>query len=114
MHDAVNRLLEHSEMATFGTWEEHLRKHFNDADRAVALISLGVLATKPEGSDMDVLLGAVHRSEVTREQLRSLLMRLDADGFIAVNDWVLDSPTFTFRNPLLRRWWNHYKPSSKS
>ena len=110
IEDAAARLLEPSQAATFGTWEEHLRKHYRDPDRGIAFSALAVLAENPQGVRVDTLLATIGRADLTREALRSLLVRLHTEGFLTVANWNGDLPTAAFRNPLLRRWWRCYPP----
>ena len=108
---AVKRLIKLSESAKFGTWEEHLNKHYRDPDRSIAFNALTVLARDAQGADMDVLLSTIQRADLTRDHLRKVLMRLDTEGFIAVDSWEHDAPRCHFLNPLLRLWWYLAKPT---
>jgi polyhydroxyalkanoate synthesis regulator phasin len=108
---AVKRLVKLSESSKFGTWEEHLNKHYLDADRGIAFSALTMLARDPQGADIDGLLSTIQRADLSRERLRKVLMRLDVEGFIAVDSWELDSPRCHFLNPLLRLWWCLAKPT---
>ena len=69
------------------------------------------LARDARGLDSDALLAALQRSNLTQDALRQLLIRLDTEGYIAV-DWTCDAPRCSFRNPLLRRWWHQYRPQA--
>jgi len=111
---AMSRLLQPNELATFGVWEEHLSKHYPDADRAIAIAVLNSLAPHPQGLDFDRVLAAVNQPSLTRESLRKLLMRLDVEGFITIDDWGADNPVAAFRNVLLRRWWTRFPPQANS
>jgi hypothetical protein len=46
--------------------------------------------------------------------LRILLMRLDAEGFITVDDWGSENPVAAFKNVLLRRWWLRFPPQANA
>ncbi len=109
--EAVKRLVKLSESPKFCTWEEHLNKHYLDQDRSIAFSALTVLAMDAQGADIDGLLSTIQRADLTRERLRKVLMRLDTEGFIAVDSWEHDAPRCTFLNPLLRRWWCLAKPT---
>lgn len=111
---AMTRLLQPQELPTFAVWEEHLRKHYRDPDRAIAIAVLNALTPHPQGRGIDVLLAAVGRSDLTLDGMRILLMRLDAEGFITVDDWGADNPVAAFRNVLLRRWWQRFPPQAKA
>lgn len=109
---AVENLLLPGEQATFGTWEEHLRKHYRDAERSRALSILAALAPHAGGLNVDGLLGAIGQTPITEAQLRETLDRLDADGFIGLQRDDQDKPcAAAFRNLLLRRWWQRYPPN---
>jgi len=107
---AVDQLLDPRQGATFGTWEEHLRKHYHDADRGVAFAALGALSPHSQGLSIDTLLAAIGVPALTRGQLQTLLSRLHTEGFITLQDWSTSDPSCAFRNPLLRRWWHRFPP----
>jgi hypothetical protein len=107
---AIEQLIKQSGAATFGTWEEHLRKHYNDVDRAVAFSTLGALARDAQGTDIDGLLALIGQVGLTSDSLRQILMRLETEGFITVDNWQLDTPRCGFLNPLLRLWWLRTRP----
>ena len=111
---AMARLLQPQELPTFAVWEEHLRKHYRDIERAIAIAVLNALAPHPHGLGIDALLAAVGQPGLTREALRTLLMRLDPEGFITIDDWGADDPVATFRNVLLRRWWQRFPPQANA
>ena len=110
--EAVSQLLQPSEMATFGPWEEHLRKHYLDTDRVVAFGVMAALAATPQGANLDTLLTTLQCPDLRRPELQTLLIRLHTEGFITVDNLEHDSPLCSFRNPLLRRWWQRYKPQA--
>jgi len=112
IEDAVVRLLQSTESATFGVWEEHLRKHYQDPDRATAFTVLWALAPYPQGSGLDTLLAAVGQPDVTIPKLLSVLTRLEVEGFVTITNRDSDHPSAAFRNLLLRRWWSRYKPQA--
>jgi len=110
VEQAMSRLLQPTESATFCVWEEHLRKHYRDAERTLAFAVLATLAPAAEGCSIDTLLATVRRPSLTKPALRVLLQRPDIEGFITLADWGRDDPTVVFRNPLLRRWWQRDQP----
>lgn len=114
VEDAMARLLQPQELPTFAVWDEHLRKHYQGAERAIAIAVLNALAPHPQGLGIDALLTAVGQPGLAREAVRNLLMRLDTEGFIAVNDWGVGNPVATFRNVLLRRWWQRFPPQEST
>ncbi|MBK6998892.1 MAG: hypothetical protein IPH35_02575 [Rhodoferax sp.] len=107
---AVENLLQPGEQTTFGTWEEHLRKHYQGAERLLAFSILAALALHPGGLNASGLLTAIGQATVTEAQLRQTLDRLDADGFVSLRRDDEDDPHVSFRNLLLRRWWQRYPP----
>lgn len=109
--EAASRLLAPAEMGTFGTWEEHLRKHYPQDERAIAFAVLAGLAPNPQGSSISSLLAIVGIPSLTKQRLLAVLARLHVEGFVTVNDWNADDPTAAFRNLLLRRWWHRYPPA---
>lgn len=106
---ALDRLLLPQELATFAVWEEHLRKHYSDSEREVAIALLTALAPHPQGLGIDALLAEIRKPHLTRDALRVVLMRLDTEGFVSVG-WADDNPIPAFRNVLLRRWWQRFPP----
>jgi len=112
VEEAVQRLLAPGEAATFGVWEEHLRKHYREDERRLAFAILTALAR--HGTDLGVgaLLAAIGRAEVTRADVQGVLTRLYLEGFVTVSDWDGDDPRASFLNPLLRRWWNRFPPQT--
>jgi hypothetical protein len=107
---AVLRLLDPRETPTFSVWEEHLRKHYQPSERTAAHAVLSLLAPHPQGLSLDVLLAGVDQQALGRAQMRELLIRLDMEGFVTVQDWDDEDTMTSFRNPLLRRWWQRFKP----
>jgi hypothetical protein len=114
VEEAASRLLQPVQSATFGTWEEHLRKHYRDAERTTAFAALAVLAKDPKGASIDTLLAALGRADLTRDDLRVLLARLHTEGFLTGTNWESEAPSTAFRNPLLRRWWLRYRPQANA
>ncbi len=114
VEEAVLRLLQPIQSATFGTWEEHLRKHYRDPDRTIAFAVLAVLSADPKGATIDSLLAGINRAQLTRDSLRTLLTRLNVEGFLTVTDLEGETPSTTFCNPLLRRWWHKYRPQANA
>lgn len=112
VEQAVERLLQPGQMASFGTWEEHIRKHYRDPDRGIAFAALAALAPHPQGRSVDTVLTTIGRADITREQLRAVLTRLHTEGFVTVQGWEGPDAMCAFRNPLLRRWWQRFTPQA--
>ena len=112
VENAAAELLGDANSNTFSTWEEHLRKHYPDPQRGQAFALLAELARRPGPHTLNTLLAGLADATVSEPALRALLLRLDGEGFVSA-DWDnADSPTFMFRNPLLRRWWARYQPTA--
>lgn len=111
VNDAMEKLLQPAELPAFAVWEEHLRKHYADQERAIAVAALTALAPHSQGLSLDTLLAAIKRPDFSRDALRLLLMRLDVEGFVSIDNWAADSPNAAFRNVLLRRWWQRFPPA---
>lgn len=109
---AAERLLEPIHAATFGTWEEHIRKHYRDPDRGFAFCALAAMAATKQELSIDTILSTIARTDLTRARLHEILTRLHTEGFVTVQGWNGSDPTAAFRNPLLRRWWQRYKPQA--
>jgi len=111
---AISDLMNECGPITFGTWEEHLSKHYKPADRALALKALGALAHHPNGMDLGGVLASVDRVDLSTDELRQVLMQLCSDGFIIVDSWGNPEPRCRFLNPLLRLWWLQARPHFSS
>jgi uncharacterized protein len=107
---AIGKLIQAGEARTFGVWEEHLHKHYADAERTIAIVVINKLVKTPDGMVVDTLLATVNQSSVTRDALVRILMRMDAEGFVACDNWQDEAQFITIRNPLLRRWWQLRPP----
>ncbi len=112
--EAMSRLLEPVNSATFGVWEEHLDKHYRPVDRQRAFNLLGALAAESGGLSLSALLATIGQPALTTGDLRMLLTRLHVEGFVTVLDWNDDDAQVRFRNLLLRRWWQRYPPQYTS
>jgi hypothetical protein len=112
IEEAVQHLLAPGEAATFGVWEEHLRKHYRDEERRLAVTILTALAQQGTALSFDALLTAHGRASVTRGDLQRVLTRLYVEGFVTVSDWDGENPSASFLNPLLRRWWKRFPPQA--
>ena len=110
IEEAMKRLLEPVNSATFGVWVEHLDKHYQPVDRQRAFNLLGALAAESDGLSLSVLLARIGQPALTIGDLRKLLTQLHVDGFVTVADWDHDYAHLRFRNLLLRRWWQRYPP----
>lgn len=108
IQEAMEKLLQPAELPTFDVWEEHLRKHYADQERAIAVAVLTALAPHPQGLGLDIVLAAINRPDFSKDALRTLLMRLDVEGFVSIDNWEAADPSATFRNVLLRRWWQRF------
>ncbi len=110
VQDAVNSLLQPERSTRFGTWPEHLRKHWPAADRALAFAVLSSLAPHPQGLSADTLLPAAAQTGLSRPALIKQLQQLHVEGFVTVSSWEAPDTSVAFRNPLLRRWWQRFDP----
>jgi uncharacterized protein len=111
---ATDRLLQPERSSFFGTWPEHLRKHFLSSERVWAFAVLAALASQLRGLTADALLAQVDDNTLTRPVLMKLLQRLHVEGFVTVSSWGAPSPTISFRNPLLRLWWQRFPPQAST
>jgi uncharacterized protein len=110
--DAMTKLLLPAEAKTFGTWEEHLQKHYKDVERNIALTVLGRLSNSVQGTNIDSLLQSVNRPELSRDDFKRTLIRMNMEGFVTFNNWEDETQLVSFRNPLLRAWWQRYPPKN--
>ncbi|MBC7609945.1 MAG: hypothetical protein H7228_10305 [Polaromonas sp.] len=110
--DAIGKLMLPAEAKTFGTWEEHLQKHYKESDRSIAFAVLARLASDAQGATIDSLLQTVNRSNLSREALKRILLRMSLEGFVFCINWEDDAQAVSFRNPLLRGWWQRYPPNT--
>ena len=112
VEEAVKKLLSPIGSSTFGVWEEHLRKHYSSNDRSNAIVILNALSQHSLGLSLNSLLTTIASPKMTAENLRQLLWRLDAEGFVNVDNWDSTDSITSFRNILLRRWWLRFPPST--
>jgi hypothetical protein len=108
---ALEQLLQPMEASRFATWNEHLRKHYRDPEKSLAYAILAQLAPLPGGIKLNNLLTKLKQPSLNITTLQPLLMRLDSEGFLDISDWQSDNPNCSFRNPLLRRWWQRFPPN---
>ena len=106
---AVQLLIAPQNVQLFGPWEDHLRKHYNDADRRMAIGVLNGLA-ELNVSSFSTLLAKADTPNLAANQFLSLLTRLHVEGYIQCSDWdaATSSATFSYLSPLLRRRWKRF------
>ncbi|MBV8658370.1 MAG: hypothetical protein JO142_11150 [Burkholderiales bacterium] len=100
-------LLEPHHTATFGTWEEHIRKHQNPQQQMLSFAALKAIAQHQAGLTLDTILGAI-QSSVDKDALRQHLQLLVVDGFLHQQAPADDGTPYAFRIPLLRLWWQRW------
>lgn len=109
---AMVSLLKPHNRATFGTWEEHIRKHHSDQERVLSFDGLNAIAPHEAGLTLDSLLGALHNTTLTREALRQHLLLLIEEGFLHQEPFGDDTAPYRFRIAALRQWWKTYLPQA--
>lgn len=107
---AVAQLLAPGEEATFGVWEEHIRKHYHGHEGSIAFAVLAALAPHAAGRSLAEIWAALAKPQLAKETLCDVVKRLDVEGFLTVSDWDSDDPEVAFLNPLLRAWWKRFTP----
>jgi len=106
-------LLKPHQAATFGTWEEHIRKHQTPTQQALSFAVLNAVARHTDGLSLDAILVSIRNANQDRDALRHHLMLLSAEGFLHQELPEDDSAPYRFRIPLLRLWWQRW-PSTNT
>jgi len=109
---AMAGLLKSHNKATFGTWEEHIRKHHSDRQRGLSFDVLNAIAPHEAGLTLDALLGALNNTTLNRDTLRQHLMLLIDEGFFHQEPFGDDTAPYRFRIAPLRQWWSMYRPQA--
>lgn len=109
---AMASLLKSHNKTTFGTWEEHIRKHHSDQQRGLSFDVLNAIAPNEAGLTLDALLSALNNPTLSRETLRQHLMLLVDEGFLHQEPFGDDTASYRFRIALLRLWWKTYRPQA--
>lgn len=105
---ALANLLKQHNAATFGTWEEHIRKHQTPAQQTLSVAVLNAMANHADGLSLDSLLAALRNVNQDKDALRQHLRLLSAEGFLHQEPPEDDSAPYQFRIPLLRLWWKRW------
>lgn len=105
-------LLKQHHAATFGTWEEHIRKHHTPAQQTLSFAVLNAVARHTEGLNLDAILATIRNASQDKDALRQHLMLLTAEGFLHQEQPEDEGTPYRFRIPLLRLWWQRWPPSN--
>lgn len=105
-------LLKQHHSATFGPWEEHIRKHHTPAQQALSFTVLNAVARHADGLSLDTVLATVGHANLSKDELRQHLMRLCAEGFLQQEPPENEHAAYRFRIPLLRLWWQRWPPTN--
>lgn len=103
---AIKKLISPHNLATFGTWEEHISKHYSKEMQSVSFAILNSIATHPLGLRKDQLAVELGVS-ASDEKFTSSIEALINDGFLYHDDTNSDYP-LRFRIALLRLWWERF------
>jgi hypothetical protein len=108
VEQALSQLMQPMDGHPLSVWEEHLRKHYSDDDRRMAIAVLNTL-TQQSSATMSSLNIAVAQPGLEPAKFANLLRRLHIEGYIACSDWEETATAdFSYMNPLLRRYWKRY------
>ena len=107
---AMSELLKQHNSATFGVWEEHLRKHHPVGQRQLSFDILNALARHPAGLTLDGILASMGDAVQDREQLRHHLFLMIAEGFLLQEPYGDEAAPYRFRLVPLQSWWALYRP----
>lgn len=105
-------LLKQHNSATFGPWEEHIRKHHTPTQQSLSFAVLNAVARHADGLSLDAVLTSVSNQNLSKDELRQHLMRLSAEGFLHQESPEDDHAPYKFRIPLLRLWWQRWPPTN--
>lgn len=112
IYAAMAALLKSHNKATFGTWEEHIRKHHTEQQRSLSFEALNAIAQHEAGLTLDALLAALNNPTLKRETLRQHLMQLTDEGFLYQEPFGDDTAPYRFRISPLRLWWKLHRPQA--
>lgn len=114
INTAMEHLLKSHNKTTFGTWEEHIRKHHSEQQRGLSFHILNAIAPHETGLTLDGLHGALGLPTLNRETLRQHLMLLIDEGFLYREPFDDEAAPFRFRITPLRLWWSQYRPQANA
>ena len=109
---ALAGLLKSHNKATFGTWEEHIRKHHSIQQRGLSFDVLNAIAPHEAGLTLGALLSVLNNPTLNRDTLRQHLMLLVDEGFFYQEPFGDDTAPYCFRIAPLRQWWKIYRPQA--
>lgn len=109
---AHTELLKQHHLATFGPWEEHIRKHHSLTQQTLSFAVLNAVARQADGLSLDAILTTVRQTSLDKNDLRLHLMRLTSEGFLHQEPPEDDHTPYKFRIPLLRLWWQRWPPAN--
>lgn len=109
---AHTELLKQHHSATFGPWEEHIRKHHSPSQQSLSFAVLSAVARNTDGLSLDAILSTVGQTNLSKDELRQHLMRLTSEGFLHQEPPEDDHTPYKFRIPLLRLWWQRWPPAN--
>jgi hypothetical protein len=112
MDAAMENLLKTNNETTFGTWEEHIRKHHTPQQRPLSFGALNAIAPYAAGLTLDTLHGLLGDPALGRDALRQHMMRLVDEGFLQQEPWGDGDAPYRFRLIPLRLWWVRYRPQA--
>jgi uncharacterized protein len=104
--EAFKSLLQPQKLLNFDTWHQRIHDQFSQQDAAICLTILDHLCVHPDGRErehiLDRLMAKKPSADVdqVKEQLSSLLLVLQRDGYLLEN-----AGRYTFRSFLLREYW---------
>lgn len=107
---AMATTLKLNDKTTFGTWEEHIRKHHSEPQRILSFGILNAIAPIESGLSIDALLTSINDNALDREDLRQHVMKLIEEGFLYQECFGDDAAPYRFRIAILRQWWKTYRP----
>jgi len=110
---AVRGMLTPHNSATFGTWEEHLRKHHSAQQGRLSFGILNALADEEGGLTLDTLMGGIGDATLGRDFLRHHLDLMIDEGFLIQEPRGDDAAPYRFRLIPLRLWWKRYRPQAQ-
>jgi hypothetical protein len=105
---AMTKLISPHQAAAFGTWEEHIQKHYPEPQRKLSFAVLNELAKHESGLDLDALMPLSASASLDRDQFQYYLQQLVIDGFLYQDDAGTSVGLYRFRIALLRLWWKKF------
>ncbi len=98
--------------SSLGAWEEHIRKHHAPPQAKLSFAILGQLCRHETGLTLNALMPALADPTLAMDFVRQHLLLLIIEGLLHQEAVGEDDAPYVFRIPLVRQWWQRYRPQA--